>query len=116
LFFSPIDVKFLVDNQLPGLLCQFLRRSGHDCSHVLDLSMDEKSDGEIWVFAKSQSYIVISKDDDFVHLANRFGDTGRLLWVRIGNCRKQHLIARFEQNIHDVVLAFDQGSRIVEIR
>ena len=78
--------------------------------------MDEKSDAEIWVFAKSNDFIVVSKDEDFVHLANRFGDTGRLLWVRIGNCRKRHLIARFEQSLSDILLAFDQGSRIVEIR
>jgi predicted nuclease of predicted toxin-antitoxin system len=78
--------------------------------------MDEKSDAEIWVFAKSQDYVVISKDEDFVHLANRFGDTGKLLWVRIGNCRKRHLLSRFEQSISNIVAAFDQGTRIVEIR
>jgi predicted nuclease of predicted toxin-antitoxin system len=78
--------------------------------------MDEKSDAEIWVFAKSQDYVVISKDEDFVHLANRFGDTGKLLWVRIGNCRKRHLLSRFEQSIGNIVAAFDQGTRIVEIR
>jgi predicted nuclease of predicted toxin-antitoxin system len=109
-------VKFLVDNQLPGALCVFLRNSGHDCSHVLDLAMDEKSDAEIWTFAKSDQRIVVSKDEDFVHLANRFGDTGRLLWVRIGNCRKRHLLSHFEQSMNDIVTSFDQGARIVEMR
>jgi predicted nuclease of predicted toxin-antitoxin system len=81
-------VKFLVDNQLPDALCRFLNARGHESGHVLDLHMDEASDLEIWNYAATGNWIVVSKDEDFLHLANREGDTGKLLWVRIGNSRK----------------------------
>jgi predicted nuclease of predicted toxin-antitoxin system len=109
-------VKFLVDNQLPGLLTNFIRTTGHQCDHVLEHGMEEQSDAEIWEFAKQHDTIVISKDEDFVHLANRINDTGRLLWVRIGNCRKAHLLQRFHDSFANAIQSFEEGMRIVEIR
>jgi len=109
-------VKFLVDNQLPEGLCRFLNSSGHESGHVLDLHIDEASDFEIWNYAANGSWIVVSKDEDFLHLANRQGDTGKFLWVRIGNCRKQTLLQAFERELPNFVRAFNEGFRVVEIR
>lgn len=109
-------MNFLVDNQLPEALCRFLSMHGHRSDHVLDRSMDEASDIEIWNYAATGNWIVVSKDEDFLHLANRPGDTGKLLWVRIGNCRKQTLLHAFDKELPAVVRAFAEGVRVVEIR
>ena len=109
-------MKFLVDNQLPEILCRLLNTHGHESSHVLGLNLNEASDLEIWNYAATGNWIVVSKDEDFLHLANRPGDTGKLLWVRIGNTRKQPLLQAFEKQLPGVVRAFDEGFRIVEIR
>jgi len=58
-------VKFLVDNQLPEALGRFLNARGHEAGHVLDLSMEEVSVLEIWNYAASGNWIVVSKDQDF---------------------------------------------------
>ena len=63
--------------------------------HVLNPGLDALADTGIWVRAAAENRIVVSKDEDFFHLANRDGDTGRLSWVRIGNCRNAALLARF---------------------
>ena len=109
-------MNFLVDNQIPEALCRFLVSRGHQSRHVLDLGMDEASDIEIWNHVVNGGEILISKDEDFLHLANRLGDTGKLLWVRIGNCRKQTLLAAFDRQLLNVIRAFDEGRRIVEMR
>jgi predicted nuclease of predicted toxin-antitoxin system len=60
--------------------------------------------------------VVISKDEDFVFLANRPGDRGKLIWVRLGNCRNPALIAAFNR-VHDQIFdALASGQRIVEVR
>ena len=105
-----------MDNQLPEALCRFFNAHGHQCGHVLDLHMDEASDLAIWNYAAIANNIVVSKDEDFLHLANRPGDTGRLLWVRIRNSRKQTLLQPFERELPGIVRAFDEGFRVVEIR
>lgn len=109
-------MNFLIDNQLPRALAIHLRTLGHDCVHVLDLNLSTSDDSEIWEFAKTQDRIVVSKDEDFIFLANRPNETGRLVWVRLGNCRNVALIAAFDR-IHDqLVHTFATGQRIVELR
>lgn len=78
--------------------------------------MDEASDAQIWGYAASGNWIVVSKDEDFLHLANQPDDAGRLLWVRIGNCRRQALLQAFDKELPRIVEAFDTGARVVEIR
>jgi predicted nuclease of predicted toxin-antitoxin system len=78
--------------------------------------MDEASDLEIWDYAANGDLIVVSKDEDFLHLANRPGDKGKLLWVRIGNCRKQTLLQAFERELPGIVRAFEEGVHVVEVR
>jgi predicted nuclease of predicted toxin-antitoxin system len=109
-------VNFLVDNQLPEALCDFLAAHGHRSGHVLGLRMDEAFDLEIWNYAAKGDWIVVSKDEDFLHLANRLGDTGKLLWVRIGNCRKPALLQAFGKELPEIVQVFEEGARVVEIR
>lgn len=109
-------MNFLVDNQLPEALCRFLKDRGCQSVHVLDLRMEETSDAQIWNYAASGNWIVVSKDEDFLHLANKPGDAGRLLWVRIGNCRKLTLLEAFDRELPRIVEAFDAGARVVEIR
>lgn len=109
-------MKFLIDNQLPAALCTFIRTSGHDAAHVLDFGMNEEQDSGIWERATSKNMIVVSKDEDFVHLANRRSDTGRLLWVRVPNCRKAFLLQRFSLRFGEIIAEFERGARVVELR
>jgi predicted nuclease of predicted toxin-antitoxin system len=60
--------------------------------------------------------VVVSKDEDFVFLANRPSDRGRLVWVRLGNCRNAALVAAFDRTLDTVVEALASGQRIIEIR
>jgi predicted nuclease of predicted toxin-antitoxin system len=78
--------------------------------------MDEAVDTAIWNYAFENDLILVSKDEDFVHLANRTGDKGKLLWVRIGNCRKQMLLEAFGNALPGVTNAFAEGYRVVEFR
>lgn len=109
-------MKFLVDNQLPGELAHWLNSRGVDAVHVLDLGYAKAADRLIWEAASGDQRIVISKDEDFVILASRSGDHGRLLWLRVGNCRTFDLIQRLEASWLRITEEFQRGSRIVELR
>jgi predicted nuclease of predicted toxin-antitoxin system len=109
-------MKFLVDNQLPPLLSKYLQQHGHDSAHVADLALDEADDLDLWEYCIREGSILISKDEDFVFLAWRPGDIGRLLWVRLGNCRNPALIDAFNVKYDGLITAFESGLRIVELR
>ncbi len=109
-------MKFLVDNQLPAALAKWLGGIGVQADHVLDLGLANAPDAVIWARASMDQSIVVSKDDDFFLLANQAGATGRVLWVRVGNCRTQALLARFAVAWPSLQSAFASGQRIVELR
>jgi predicted nuclease of predicted toxin-antitoxin system len=109
-------MKLLIDNQLPLQLAVHLRGKGDQCEHVLEIGLDESDDLQLWTQAAEAGQIVVSKDEDFVFLANRPGDTGRLIWVRLGNCRNAPLLAAFDHAYEAIARAVDSGQRIIELR
>jgi predicted nuclease of predicted toxin-antitoxin system len=109
-------VKFLVDNQLPAALARWLAAKGHDAIHVLDRGLGRESDVELWKLANDEGRILVSKDEDFLALALRPGDKGRLLWLRLGNCRKQALLDAFEGSWLAIAEALEDGQQVVEVR
>ncbi len=109
-------MKFLVDNQLPTVLAQFLRKSGFDCEHVLDAGLEGALDSEICRYAERQGRVIISKDEDFFYLAKQREAQITVIWVRLGNCRTAVLLAAFERSWSRIESCLRAGDRIIEIR
>jgi predicted nuclease of predicted toxin-antitoxin system len=109
-------MKLLIDNQLPAALAIHLRGKGHDAVHVLDAGLDEANDIDIWARCIAEARVLVSKDEDFVILSARPGDQGRLIWVRLGNCRNATLLAAFDALHDQLVASIDAGQRVVEVR
>ncbi|MFN0080179.1 MAG: DUF5615 family PIN-like protein [Prosthecobacter sp.] len=109
-------MKFLVDNQLPAALARWLSDKEHDAVHVLDRGQGQTDDRRIWSDAITENRIVVSKDEDFFILATRPNDAGRLLWLRLGNCRTQHLLTKLEQAWPAIEPVLASGQSIIEIR
>mgnify|MGYP003676254429 CR=1 FL=1 len=107
-------MKFLVDNQLPARLAQWLTDKVCEATHVLDLGMEKSSDKEIWARAMAVSRVVVSIDEDFLYLANE-ATGGQSLWLRVGNCRTQVLIAWLEKAWPQVEAALALGDSVVEV-
>ena len=109
-------MKFLVDHQLPPALAKFLQSEGHVAQHVREVNLKAADDPIVWRYAIERDMVVISKDEDFYYLAVSPGSTGKLVWVKIGNCRTRPLLEKFRGQLENVIAAFETGSRIVEIR
>lgn len=109
-------MKFLVDNQLPPALARYLSGDlGQNAVHVTDIGMRGDPDAAIWAYAGQNDFVLISKDEDFVTLYSK-KPSASLLWVRIRNCRRTHLLKVFEQQWPKILERFKAGERFVEIR
>ncbi|MEY2879465.1 MAG: hypothetical protein RLZZ15_1845 [Verrucomicrobiota bacterium] len=109
-------MRFLVDHHLPPALARLLESVGHTAQHVREIGLKEADDATIWRHAVAHGMTMVSKDEDFYFLALAPGGTGRLVWVKIGNCRKRVLLEKFRGQLGAIVSALESGSRIVEIR
>jgi len=109
-------MRFFVDVQLPGTLARWLRGRGCDAVHALERELGQADDRALWRLAEEEERIMISKDEDFFILATRPGDSGRLLWLRIGNCRTADLLSLLNTKWSAIEEAFESGQQIVEVR
>ncbi len=109
-------MKFLIDHQLPPALAAFFRARGYPCQHLLEVGMASSSDEEIYQYAMSNQYIIVTKDEDFLYLSRRQDSDVGLLWVRLGNCRTKILLAALDRQWAEIIRCLESGDRIVEIR
>ncbi len=71
----------------------FILDGAHGAPYHLDLGLAEAIDMTIWRRTSAEGTVLISKDEDFFHLANQPNVNVQLVWVRLGNCRTQTLLA-----------------------
>ena len=109
-------MKFLVDNQLPAALARFLRSRGVDCLHVIDIELGGATDAGIWNYASQNDCVVISKDEDFLYMANIPSAKARFIWIRIGNCRTKALLVAVERLWPKIEAGLKAGDRVIEVR
>lgn len=97
---------FLVDQQLPKVLANYLTEHGHDARHIKDYpGGPTMSDPDVAVQADVEGRFVVTKDEDFriSHLLGK--PPARLLHVTCGNISTRDLLAIFDQHLPEFEVA-----------
>jgi predicted nuclease of predicted toxin-antitoxin system len=109
-------VRLLIDNQLPPALARFIDTELRcEARHVSDVGLRNASDVEVWQYASANGFVLVSKDEDFTHMALR-DSNARLIWVRVGNCRRVFLVELFRRLWPNLLERLESGDRFIEIR
>jgi predicted nuclease of predicted toxin-antitoxin system len=109
-------VRFLVDNQWPSALADWLRQQGHDAEHVLAVGLAQGKDTPVWNYAQAHAAVVITKDEDFAEWVRRGRSGPPVVWLRIGNSSRRVLLGWLEPLLPAIVHQLQQGDRLVEVR
>lgn len=77
--------------------------------------MGQSSDNDLWVHTSIHGCVIITKDEDFAQwtLASRPGP--QIIWLRIANCKNTELIDWLMPMWLQVIVASEQGERLIEI-
>jgi predicted nuclease of predicted toxin-antitoxin system len=78
-------VKLLFDQNLSRKLVKRLVDLFPDSSHVQFHDMPEADDAEIWEFAKTQEFCIVTQDTDFADRSRLYGSPPKVVWLRCGN-------------------------------
>ena len=81
-----------------------------------DVGLRDAEDSEIFEAAKAQEAIIITKDSDFVDLANRFGAPPQIIWLTCGNTSNSRLKEIFNARLLEALAILRSGEVLVEIR
>ncbi|MBS3966483.1 MAG: DUF5615 family PIN-like protein [Truepera sp.] len=106
---------FLIDAQLPPALARWLMEQGCQAEHVLDLGFAGADDRMIWDYAVLHGLVIVTKDEDFA-LRRALAATGpAIVWIRVGNTRKDALLRWFAPLLVDILAALKRGEPLLEI-
>lgn len=108
-------MRFLIDEQLPPRLVDWLRSQGHEADHVRALIAPQASDKRIVKLAAETGAVIVTKDADFHDLLNRSESGEQMIWIRIGNAVNRVLIGRLEVEWPRIERELTEGSRLVEL-
>lgn len=108
-------MKFLIDAQLPPSLEAWFEAKGPEARHVVSLSSQEAPDAEIWDLAVFGGYVIVTKDRDFVEWARSRTPKARILWVRLGNMRREALQARLDAAWLELESVLASDTTVIEV-
>lgn len=78
-------MRLLFDQNLSRKLVDRLADSFPDASHVQFHDLAEKTDTEIWEFAKQNDFCIVTQDADFAERSRLYGSPPKVVWLRCGN-------------------------------
>jgi predicted nuclease of predicted toxin-antitoxin system len=79
-------MKILLDQNLSFKLCSRLKDIFPEIIHTTEVSLETAADEEVWLYAKLNSCVLISKDADFIEKAVIKGYPPKIIWIKAGNC------------------------------
>ena len=61
--------------------------------HVRDCGLKGFPDDDVWEYARDNGFTVVSKDSDSYQRSLLYGHPPKLVWLSIGNCNRDILVA-----------------------
>ena len=107
-------MKLLFDENLSPKLPQLAGADFPASEHVRELGLKGQTDAEIWDYAKVHGFTIISKDKDFYQRALLYGPPPKFIWLRLGNCTRDELLALIQRHGQDI-RAFETAPEAVLI-
>jgi len=110
-------VSLRLDVQLSPALCGWLRAEFDlEAVAVRDFDLLQASDQEIFLAARGEADVVMTKDRDFVGLLERHGPPPKVIWVTAGNTSNQNLKRILSKTLSDALALLESGEVLVEIQ
>lgn len=78
-------MKLLFDQNLSRKLVIRLADLFPNSSHVQFHGLAEKTDTEIWEFARTSDFCIVTQDADFAERSRLYGSPPKVVWLRRGN-------------------------------
>ena len=78
-------MKLLFDENISLKLVNLVVKEFPKSNHIDFLRMQGTTDSCIWEYAKTENYIIVSKDNDFRQRSFLLGFPPKVIWLSVGN-------------------------------
>jgi len=109
-------VTIWIDAQLsPTLALWIVQTFGISAVALRDIGLRDGTDRRIFLEAKEQSTIVMTKDADFVRLLEVLGPPPQIIWITCGNTSNEHLRQLLRTALPRILALLAEGESLVEL-
>ncbi|MEW5799762.1 MAG: DUF5615 family PIN-like protein [Bacteroidota bacterium] len=106
-------MKLLLDANLSWRLINYLESYFPESQHVRDISLQyPASDVAIWAFARENNFVIVTNDEDFLHLLLQKGFPPKVVLLKTGNQSSkfiQETLMRRKPDIESLVASTEYG-------
>jgi predicted nuclease of predicted toxin-antitoxin system len=91
-------MKLLLDENLSRRLVPFLQNEFPGSTQVILVGLERADDRTIWEYAKTNGYVIVTRDADFEELSALNGQPPQVLWLRNPNQTKSAILSLLLKN------------------
>jgi predicted nuclease of predicted toxin-antitoxin system len=95
-------VKALLDQNLSFRLVEVMLSRFPGSLHVRDVGLTGDDDERIWAVAKSEGFVIVTKDNDFLSRALVRGHPPQVVQICLGNASTQRIANLLRARIDDI--------------
>ncbi len=106
-----LPMKLLLDQNISHKLVKELEASFPDSSHVRLLGLEQAFDKDVWEYARTNGYVIVTQDSDFNERSLLFGHPPKIIWIRSGNVSSKNFCHLILEHRRDIML-FDKDQTL----
>ncbi len=105
-----------IDAQLPPAIAGWITQNFDvEAVAVRELDLREATDRQIFLAARKQDVVVMTKDGDFLRLLDELGAPPKVIWITCGNTSNARLVNILSSTLTSALALLASGEDIVEI-
>jgi len=110
-------MKIWIDAQLSPFIALWINNNFPEltAASVRSLGKISASDKEIFMEARLQGAVILSKDIDFLRLVELYGSPPQIIWVTCGNTSNAAMCQILQKTLAQAIDLLKNGEPVVEI-
>lgn len=101
-------MKLLLDENLLDRIIHRIVDLYSESQHVKELGLVNTDDAVIWEYAKTNGFLIVSKDSDFHQRSILYGHPPKFIYLRVGNCPTSAVIQILRDRF-DTIVQFENS-------
>jgi len=101
-------MKLLLDQNISFRVAKRLKDIFEECLHISDCGLTDSEDMDIWSYAQSNGFTIVTFDSDFYDISLIDGHPPKIIWLRTGNLTKDDLVRLLTEK-KDIIEEFIQS-------
>ncbi len=91
-------MKLLFDQNISFRILHKISAYFTEAKQIRSLGLENSTDSEIWEYAKTHGFTIVTFDADFIDLTNLRGFPPKIVWLRIGNTTTENIAKVINEN------------------